>query len=94
MHTILYILMKTWRSKIVLYMHSYNSKTDVGTNMQLILILRIPVSVCCFWQLNVNTSQRKPKGLSRMFNPETLATFGTQDRGRRKGKCVIFVNNS
>ena len=29
-----------------------------------------------------------------MFNPETLATFGTQDRGRRKGKCVIFVNNS
>ena len=34
----------------------------------------------------VNKRLRKQKGLSRMDNPETLATFSTQDTGRRKTK--------
>ena len=29
-----------------------------------------------------NKYQRKPKGQSRMDNPETLATLGTQDTGQ------------
>ena len=29
---------------------------------------------------------RKTKGKSRMDNPEKLATFGTQDTGRRQSK--------
>ena len=35
----------------------------------------------------MNKRQRKPKGKSRIDNPETLATFGqTSDTGRRNGK--------
>ena len=33
-----------------------------------------------------NKRQRKPKGKSRMDNPETLATFCTQETGRRQTK--------
>jgi len=36
-----------------------------------------------FFNLFFNPS---PKGQSRMSNPETLATIGTQDTGRRKTK--------
>jgi len=32
----------------------------------------------------VNKRSRKPKGQSRMDNPETLATLETQDTGRRQ----------
>ena len=34
----------------------------------------------------VNKRQRKPKGQSRMDNPETLATPGAQDIGGRQVK--------
>ena len=33
-----------------------------------------------------NKCQRKPKGQSRIDNPETLATQGTQDTGQRQTK--------
>jgi hypothetical protein len=33
-----------------------------------------------------NKRSRKPKGQSRMDNPETPATVGTQDTGRRQTK--------
>jgi len=29
---------------------------------------------------------REPKGLSRMYNPENLATLGTQDEDKQKRK--------
>ena len=32
----------------------------------------------------INKRQRKPKGQSRMNNPERLATLVTQDTGRRQ----------
>ena len=34
----------------------------------------------------MNKRQRKPKGQSRMDNPEKLVTFGTQNTGRRQKK--------
>ena len=34
----------------------------------------------------VNKRQRIPKGQSKMDNPEKLATYGTQDTGRRQTK--------
>ena len=33
-----------------------------------------------------NKRQRKPKGQSRMANPDKLATLTTQDTGRRQTK--------
>ena len=35
-----------------------------------------------------NKRQRKPKGQSRMDNPEKLATYGTLDTGRRPKKNI------
>ena len=32
------------------------------------------------------TIQRKPKGQSKMDNPEKLVTLGTQDTGRKQNK--------
>ena len=37
-------------------------------------------------ETGVNKRQRKPNGESRMDNPETLATLGTQDRERKTNK--------
>ena len=37
-------------------------------------------------EIGVNKRQRKPNGESRMDNPETLATLGTQDRERKTNK--------
>ena len=33
----------------------------------------------------------KPKGQSRMATPETLATLGTQNTGRRQTKCFDLI---
>ena len=40
-----------------------------------------------------NKRQRKPKGQSRMDNPETLATLGTQEIGRRQRKQINVREN-
>ena len=34
--------------------------------------------------MSVYKRQRKPKGQSRMDNPDTLVTLGTQDEGKKK----------
>ena len=38
------------------------------------------------WYTRHRMKTRKTKGKSRMDNPEKLATFGTQDTGRRQSK--------
>jgi len=55
---------------------------------------------------NANKRSRKPKGQSRMDNPEKLATLGTQDSGQKQTKPQIkqqrklkrwatgFINNA
>ena len=35
---------------------------------------------------NLNKRERKLKGQSRMVNPDTLASLGTQDTGRKQAK--------
>ena len=37
----------------------------------------------------LNKRQRKPKGQSKMDNPENLATQGTQDENKTKTKSVV-----
>jgi len=36
--------------------------------------------------MSVYKRQRKPKGQSRMDNPDTLVTLGTQDEDKKKQK--------
>ena len=43
--------------------------------------------------MSVYKRQRKPKGQSRMNNPEKLETLGTQDTGRRKTKQINVREN-
>ena len=40
----------------------------------------------------MNKRQRKPKGQSRMDNPEKLVTFGTQNTGRRQKKTKKTIS--
>ena len=40
-----------------------------------------------------NKRERKPKGQSRMDNPEKLATLGTQDTGQRQTQQINVREN-
>ena len=44
------------------------------------------------WYTRHRMKTRKTKGKSRMDNPEKLATFGTQDTGRRQSKLRAIKN--
>ena len=42
--------------------------------------------------MKINKHQRKPKMQSKMYNPETLASFGTQDTKRKQTKQKTQYN--
>ena len=46
----------------------------------------------CQWS-KINKRQSKPKGQSRMDNPEKLATLGTHDTGQRLEKTERAIKN-
>ena len=68
----------------------WNCSDSVVFFLKKILFLigaQILLVLCYKYELSpLNKNKRKPKGQSRMDNPETLATLGTSDTGGRQTK--------